>query len=418
MNFDEVLAQVLDLLQRQGRVAYRALKVRFNLDDEYLEGIKDEIIHARRLAVDEAGKVLVWTGASATAPMQEQRADRTTPSARSSATNDPFQAEHRQLTVLFCDLVDSTPLAQQLGPEDYRAVILAYQEAAIAAMQPWGGYVAQYLGDGLMLYFGWPQAHEDAARWAVHASLAIVEAMAPLNRRMEPQYGVRVAVRLGLHTGLTVIGAIGSGERQEALALGDTPNISARLQGLATPNTAVCSAATARLVRRAFALEALGLHQLKGVAEPVPVFRIRGPNATPYSDEDAGPAGVPLLVGRDEELGLLRRCWAQSKAGQGQVVLLSGEAGMGKTALVEVLRAYVRQDGGTRLAFHCSPYHTYSALYPVLAHVQRVLDWQRDDPPEAKLGKLERALQKSRLPLTEGVPLFAAMLSLPLPEEP
>jgi hypothetical protein len=157
MNFDEVLAQVLDLLQRQGRVAYRALKIRFNLDDEFLEGIKDEIIHARRLAVDEAGKVLVWTGASAAAPPQEQRADRTTPSARSSTANDLFQAEHRQLTVVFCDLVDSTRLARQLGPEDYLAVVLAYQEAVIAAMQPWGGYVAQYLGDGLMLYFGWPQ---------------------------------------------------------------------------------------------------------------------------------------------------------------------------------------------------------------------------------------------------------------------
>ena len=153
------------------------------------------------------------------------------------------EAERRQLTVMFCDLVDSTSLAQQLDPEDYRAVVRAYQEAAVAAIQPFDGYVAQYLGDGLLVYFGYPQAHEDAAQRAVRAGLAIVDAMAPLNARLEPQYSVRVAVRLGLHTGVAVVGSVGSGARQEQLAMGDTPNIAARLQGLAAPNTVVLSAA-------------------------------------------------------------------------------------------------------------------------------------------------------------------------------
>ena len=174
------------------------------------------------------------------------------------------EAERRQVTVLFCDLVDSTRLSQHLDAEDYRAVVRAYQQAAVTAMQPWDGYMAQYLGDGLMVYFGWPTAREDAAVRAVHASLALLAALKPLNdTQLEPRYGVRVQVRLGLHTGMAVIGDMGGGDRHEQLAMGDTPNIAARLQGLADPNT-VLSAVTARLVQRRFALETLGTHESKG----------------------------------------------------------------------------------------------------------------------------------------------------------
>lgn len=255
---------------------YLGLKLEFGLDDALLEGVKQEFLFTG-VARDEQGLGLIWTGETPpTAPPPDDSVVAVEPGRPAP------EAERRQVTVLFCDLVDSTALAQQLGAEAYRAVILAYQEAAIAAVQPWGGYVAQYLGDGLMLYFGWPQAHEDAALRAVHASLAIVEAMAPLNEaRITPQYGVRVAVRCGLHTGLAVIGQVGSGARQEQLALGDTPNIAARIQGLATPDTVVLSAATALLVQSTCALEALGTHQLKGVAEPMAVFRVRGPRAIP-----------------------------------------------------------------------------------------------------------------------------------------
>jgi len=328
------------------------------------------------------------------------------------------EAERRQVTVLFCDLVDSTKLSQQLDAEDYRAVVRAYQKAAVTAMQPWDGYVAQYLGDGLMVYFGWPIAHEDAAVRAVHASLALLAALEPLNAtQLAPRYGVRVQVRLGVHTGMAVIGEMGGGDRYEQLAMGDTPNIAARLQGLAAPDTVALSAVTARLVQRRFALETLGMHELKGVTEPMQVFQVLGLPDTTDDEEADTPGRAVFLVGRDEELGLLRRRWEQSKEGLGQVVLIRGEAGIGKSSLVEAMRAQVRREGFTRVTFRCSPYHTNSALYPVIEHMQRVFQLQRDDTPAAKLDKLERTLRTYRLPLEEVVPLFAALLSVPLPEE-
>jgi class 3 adenylate cyclase len=382
--------------------------MQFHLDDEQLEALKDELIEAQRLAVDERGRVLVWSSTPTdqlTSPVQN------VPLATTPHVPD---AERRQLTVLFCDLVDSTSLAQQLDPEDYRAVVRSYQEAAVVAMQPFDGYVAQYLGDGLLVYFGYPQAHEDAAQRAVHAGLAIVEALTPLKTRLASHDGVRVAVRLGLHTGVVVVGSVGSGSRQEQLALGDTPNIAARLQSLAAPNTVVLSTETARLLHGGFVLEDLGVQQLKGVAEPMVVYRVIRPRE-PASDETELPPGR-FLVGREAELGLLMQRWQQSKMGLGQVVLLSGEAGIGKTALVEILRAHVAQEGYTRIGFRCSPYHTHSALYPVIEHVQRVLRLDRQDSSEAMLAKLEQALQQSGLPLPEVVPLLAALLSVSLPE--
>jgi class 3 adenylate cyclase/predicted ATPase len=427
MDFYAVLAQVTELLQREGRVSYRALKVQFSLDDDQLEALKDELIEAKRLAVDERGRVLVWGSNASPAELPtthpvpsalqlDAPPDHPAQRAPLATASHPPEAERRQLTVLFCDLVDSTTLAQQLDPEDYRAVVRAYQEAAVAAMQPWGGYVAQYLGDGLLVYFGYPQAHEDATQRAVRAGLAIVEVMTPLNTRLEPQYGVHVAVRLGLHTGVAVVGSIGSGARQEQLAMGDTPNIAARLQGLAAPNTVLLSAATARLLHGVFVLEDVGVHQLKGVAEPIAVLRVLGPGEPANDEVELAPTRLPFLVGREAELGLLLQRWEQSKVGLGQVVLLNGEAGIGKTALVEVLRAHVAREGYTRLGFRGSPYHTHSALYPVIEHLRRMLRLDRHDSPEVTPDKLERALQGSGLPLAEAVPLLAALLAVPLPE--
>jgi class 3 adenylate cyclase/predicted ATPase len=454
-RFHALLPDVMARLQRERRVTYRTLKYVFDIDDTLVEEIREELTF-KQFARDEAGKGLVWIGEaqpavqptavttglpsppeavtitspalSALAPSTKEAAP-VVPSPEVSSTPMPPtpvpepsrtgpEAERRQVTVLFCDLVDSTKLSQQLDAEDYRAVVRAYQQAAVTAMHPWDGYVAQYLGDGLLVYFGWPTAHEDAAVRAVHASLALLAALEPLNdTQLAPRYGVRVQVRLGLHTGMAVIGEMGGGDRHEQLAMGDTPNIAARLQGLADPNTVALSAVTARLVRRRFALENLGTHPLKGVTEPMPVFQVLGLPDTADDEEAATPGSAVFLVGRDEELGLLRRRWEQSKAGLGQVVLISGEAGIGKSSLVETLRAQVRREGLTHVAFRCSPYHTNSALYPVIEHVQRVFQWQRDDPPAAKLDKLECTLRTYRLPLEDVVPLFAALLSVPLPEE-
>src|SRR5215475_14951955 len=437
-----ILTLVMALLQRERRVSYWALKQEFGLDDAFIEGLKQELIVAKCVAIDEGGQVLVWTGevlppatpavvqstsieaAVSLPPPAQTLTPHVTPMATpaDAPTSSPApvrqapEAERRQVTVLFCDLVDSTKLSQQLDAEDYRAVVRAYQQAAVTAMQPWDGYVAQYLGDGLLVYFGWPIAHEDAVVRAVHATLALLAALEPLNNtHLDPRYGVRVQVRLGLHTGMAVIGEMGGGDRYEQLAMGETPNIAARLQGLADPDTVALSAVTARLVQRRFTLEPLGTHPLKGVTTPMPVFRVLGVPDTADDEEASLPGSAVFLVGRDEELGLLRRRWEQSKEGLGQVVLIRGEAGIGKSSLVETIRAQVRREGYTRVAFHCSPYHTNSALYPVMEHVQRVFQWQRDDPPATKLDKLERTLRTYSLPLEDVVPLLAALLAVPLP---
>jgi predicted ATPase/class 3 adenylate cyclase len=318
---------------------------------------------------------------------------------------------------MFCDLADSTKLSQQLDPEDLREVIRAYQATAAEVVAQYEGHLAQYLGDGLLIYFGWPVAHEDDAQRAAHAGLEIVEAIAAtLNPRLEREKGVQLAVRLGIHSGPVVVGEMGGGGRHEHLATGETVNIAARLEGLAALNTVLISHVTARLVREAFVLEALGPHALKGVAEPVPVFRVDSPRELDHDAEAMSTRSFATLVGRDEEIGLLLRRWEQSQEGLGQVVLLSGEAGIGKSSLVGGLRDYVRQQRLTRIAFRCSPYHTHSALYPIIDHVQRALDWQPDDPADTRLAKLEQALAGTSLPPEDAVPVLAALLSLPVPE--
>src|SRR5215831_19267806 len=445
-RFDAVLAAVTALLRWEGRVTYRLLTLACGLDAALLEAVCRELTF-KQVAHDAHGEGLVWIGAPfaalpPVAPAVQQPAlpdAAGLPAAQSLASSDHAptpalaldvqddgrvpaparpapEAERRQLTVLFCDLVGSTQLSGQLDLEDLRAVVRAYQEAAAEVIQRYEGHIAQYLGDGLLVYCGYPRAHEDDARRAVHMGLGIVEAMGTLNSRLEAEYGVALAVRLGIHTGPVVVGEMGSGGRHEHLALGETPNIAARLEGLAAPNTVVISAVTAQLVQRAFVLEELGIQALKGIAEPMGVWRVVGPLETLREAATPAPEDVRPLVGRGEEVGLIVRRWEQSKAGQGQVVLISGEAGIGKSALVDTLRAQVRREGLTRVAIRCSPYHTHSALYPIIAHVQQALRFERHDTADEKLAKLEQALQTVRLPLHEVVPLLAALLAVSLPD--
>jgi class 3 adenylate cyclase/tetratricopeptide (TPR) repeat protein len=326
------------------------------------------------------------------------------------------EAERRQLTVMFCDLVGSTDLSSKLDPEDLREVVRAYQETAAEVINRYEGHIAQYLGDGLLIYFGFPVAHEDDAQRAVYTGLEIPTAIATLNTRLHADYDIQLAVRIGIHTGPVVVGEMGSGDRHENLALGETPNIAARLEGLAQPNTAVISSATARLVQRTLVLEELGLHELKGLAEPVRLYTVVAPRTSDHADDGGVTSRFDALVGRDEEIGLLLRRWEQSQEGLGQVVLLSGEAGIGKSSLVDGLRDHVRQAGWIRIAFRCSPYHTNSAFYPIIEHVQRALGWQPEDPVDTQLAKLEQALAGTSLPLEDSVPLLASLLSLPLPK--
>jgi class 3 adenylate cyclase/predicted ATPase len=438
IRFHALLPVVTMLLQREGRFTYRTLKWAFGIDDALLGAIRKEL-RFKRLAIDEDGEGLAWIGegqpvrhplpvpvsAPATSEAATAMPFELAPSAiatdaphSASATppgpirNSP-EAERRQLTVMFCDLADSTKLSQQLDPEDLREVIRAYQDTAAEVIQQYEGHIAQYLGDGLLMYFGWPVAHEDDAQRAGHAGLGIVEAIKTgLNPRLQQEKGVQLSVRLGIHTGPVVVGEMGGGGRHENLATGETVNIAARLEGLAQPNTLVISAVTERLVRGSFALEHLGPQMLKGVAEPMDVFRVLGPMEV--HEDEIGAVGVPFLVGRDEEAGLLLRRWEQSKAGLGQVVLISGEAGIGKSSLVSVVRTHVAQQGYTRITFRCSPYHTNSALYPVITHLEQRLGFDRADIPDVKFYRLEQVLRTTHLSLEESVPLLAALLSVPL----
>jgi class 3 adenylate cyclase len=264
MTFEELLNQARAMLQRQGRVSYRALKRQFNLDDAAFEDLKEALLYSYPEVMDDAGHGLIWP----------RDADATPALAAPSAQLSPPAAERRQLTVLFCDLVDSTTLARQLDPEDYRELVRAYQATCASVIQRFDGYIAQYLGDGLLVYFGYPQAHEDDALRAVRAGLELLDAMAPLQERLAADKGLRLAVRLGIHTGLVVVGAIGVGGRQEALALGHTPILAARLQGLAAPDTVVVSEATWHLVQGYVTGHDLGPQTIKGVATPVQAYRV------------------------------------------------------------------------------------------------------------------------------------------------
>jgi len=454
MTFEEILDQAIALLQRRGRLTYRALKRQLNLDDDYLKDVKAELIKGQRLAVDEDGEVLVWTGGTdvspPTIPLASQpgappgSADAPLPLSPSvaAAPTSP-EAERRQLTVLFCDLVDSTALASRLDPEDLRVVVRAYQATCAEVVQRFDGHIAQYLGDGLLVYFGYPRAHEDTVQRAVRSGLGMVEAVRTLNTRLEREYRVRLAVRLGIHTGLVVVGEIGSGERQEQLALGETPNIAARLQGLAAPDTVVISAETAQLIHGYFVCQPLGAPALKGVPQPLQVYQVlRESGAQSRLDVVTG-RGLTPLIGRDEEVLLLQRRWEQASAGLGQVVLLSGEAGIGKSRLVQVLQEHIAAAPHTRIAWCGSPYHQQSALHPVIDQLQYLLTprpqalddsgplSQREgatlscrpsantvaeegkDPEQ--LRALETALSASGMALAEAVPLLAALLALPLP---
>ena len=428
MTFEEILAQIIEVLQREKRISYRALKRRFALDDAYLDDLKEELIYAKHLALDEDSRVLVWSGDAAAPLLPATPASSPVPpsiplAAHATQTDgpptppQPPMAERRQLTVLFCDLVDSTALAGRLDPEDLREVVRAYQQTCAQVIQRFEGHIAQYLGDGLLVYFGYPQAHEDDAQRAVQTGLGIVEAMGTLNTGLEQAQGLRLAVRVGIHTGLVVVGEIGGAGRQEQLALGETPNIAARLQGLAQPDTVVISDRTARLVEGYFTCQPLGAQELKGLAQPLQVYRVLHASAAQTRLDVAATHGLTPLVGRASEVALLQERWAQVKDGMGHVVVLSGEAGIGKSRLVQVLKEHVAGEAHTRWECRCSPYYQHTALYPIIDLLQRALRWQPEDSPEEKLTKLEQMLRQYRLPLEETMPFWAALLSVPLPED-
>ena len=318
-------------------------------------------------------------------------------------------AERRQLTVMFCDLVGSTALSARLDPEDMREIVGAYHRCCADLITRAGGFVAKYMGDGVLAYFGYPQAHEHDAERAVRAGLNLVEAVPKLSTAA----GSPLQVRIGIATGLVVVGdLIGLGEAQERGIVGETPNLAARLQGIAEPNMVVIALGTRKLLGNLFELKDLGAQDLKGIAGPVRAWAALRAGSAEGRFEALHAAGLTALVGREEEAELLLRRWARAKTGEGQVVLLSGEAGIGKSRLTAALLQRLATEPHTRLRYFCSPQHTDSALYPIIGQMERAAGLAHDDTPLARLDKLDAVLAQASTSI-EDAALFAEMLSLP-----
>jgi class 3 adenylate cyclase/predicted ATPase len=316
-------------------------------------------------------------------------------------------AERRQVTVMFSDLVGSTALSTRLDPEDLREVISAYQRCVAEAVRRFGGFVARYMGDGVLIYFGYPAAHEDDAERAVRAGLALINAVAALPA---PE---RLQVRIGAATGMVVVGdLVGSGEAQEHNIVGETPNLAARLQAIAEPNTVVIAEATRRLLGNLFELRDLGPKELKGIIRPVKAFAMLRASSVESRFEAMHPGALTALVGREEELELLLRSWARAKTGEGQAVLLSGEAGIGKSRLSAELMEDIAAEPHTRLRYFCSPQHTGSAFHPIIGQFERAAGFAHGDAAQTKLDKLDALLAQTSTSRQDAA-LLADMLSLP-----
>ena len=327
------------------------------------------------------------------------------PVATSSTPQDA--AERRQVTVMFSDLVGSTALAARMDPEDLREIISAYQKCVAVTVGRFGGFVAKYMGDGVLVYFGYPQAREDDAERAVRAGLELVTAVGALKAASPLQS------RVGIATGLVVVGdLIGSGEAQERGIVGETPNLAARLQALADPDTVVIAESTRKLLGGLFDLQNLGTREVKGIAEPVRAYEALRPSAVESRFEALHGAALTALVGREEELELLLRRWSKAKTGEGQVVLLSGEPGIGKSRLAEAIQERLGTQPHSRVRFFCSPYHQDSALYPAVAQLERAAGFRREDSAEQRLTKLEALLAQATNDVSEVAPLFADLLSI------
>src|SRR6516165_10496421 len=335
-------------------------------------------------------------GAASTAPQLAPGSD---PSPRD-------EAERRQVTVMFADLVGSTALSTGMDPEDLREVISAYQKCVAETVRRLGGFVARYVGDGVLVYFGYPRAHEDGAERAVRAGLELITAVAGLK-------SLSLRTRVGIATGLVVGGDLfGSGEAQERAIVGETPNLAARLQEIAEPNMVVIAEATRRLLGNLFELRDLGVRDLEGIAKPVRAWVALRASTVESRFEALHPSGLTALVGREEETELLLRRWSRAKSGQGQVVLISGEAGIGKSRLTADLLESLAPEPHTRLRYFCSPQHTDSAFYPIIGQMERAAGLLHDDTSEQKLDKLDALLAQTSTSIQDAA-LIAEMLSLP-----
>ena len=397
------MQQVADWLEKLGLGQYAERFAENDISFAVLPDLTDQ--HLKEIGVS-LGHRLQLLRAIAELPSGAKDAPKAaTVSAASAASQDT--AERRQVTVMFSDLVGSTALSARMDPEDLREVISAYQKCVAETVQRFGGFVAKYMGDGVLVYFGYPQAHEDDAERAVRAGLELVAAVADVKTRAPLQ------TRVGIATGLVVVGdLIGSGSAQEQAVVGETPNLAARLQALAEPNTVVIADGTRRLLGNLFELEDLGQKDLKGMVGPVRAWAALRASSAEGRFEALHTAGMTALVGREEELEILLRRWARAKGGEGQVVLLSGEPGIGKSRLTAALLQRLADEPHTRLRYFCSPQHTDSAFYPIIGQMERAAGLGHDETFQAKLDKLDALLAQTSTSIQDAA-LFAEMLSLP-----
>src|SRR6185503_7519362 len=317
------------------------------------------------------------------------------------------EAQRRQLTVMFADLVGSTALSARLDPEELRDIIGTYHRCCAEVITSSGGFVAKYLGDGVLAYFGYPQAHEEDAEQAVRAGLSLIEAVAKLD-----SLSTLLRVRVGIATGLVVVGdLLGEGAAQEQAVIGETPNLAARLQGLAEPNAVVIADSTRRMLGGLFDYRDLGRLPVAGIDYPVHVWSVLGASLVGSRFEALRAASTPL-IGREEEIALLTRRWERAKAGDGSVVLIIGEPGIGKSRIAQTLLSQLGNEPHTRLRYFCSPHHQHSALYPSITQLEQAAGFRREDTAETRLDKLVAVLALANRELNEAVPLLADLLSI------
>jgi predicted ATPase/class 3 adenylate cyclase len=395
ISFEQILDAATEFLQRKQRLTYEALKRQFDLDDKLLEDLKQELIRGQRVARDEDG-LLVWQGHDRTA--SERR----------------LEGERRQITIVFCDLADSTALSNSLDPEEMRVVLRAFEDAVDTVVARHEGFVNNYMGDGIVIFFGYPQAHEDDAERAVRAGLEIIDAVSLLH----PLPNVGLKLRVGIATGVVVVGdVIGKGPSRQEAVVGSTSNFAARLQSLARPGDVIISSATRKLIGRSFQCVDLGPQRLKGFNEPVGACRVLYERAiedrleSRYAESELCP-----LVDREVEFPALLESWRVARSGKGQVVTLRGEPGLGKSRLVKALRDAIRVQEQIVLPYYCSMRFQNTALYPVIQHLQHAARLADEDAANVKLDKLEALLLNGAPARTVAsqLPYIASLLSIPI----
>ena len=394
------MQQIADWLEKLGMSEYADRFVDNKIDVSVLPHLTDQDLKEIGVPLGHRRKIFaaINQGAGSIQPLAE--------ATRGVEPKTQEAPERRQITVLFSDLVGSTALSERMDAEDLREVISAYQKCVGEVVRRFDGFIAKYMGDGVLVYFGYPEAHEDDPERAVRAGLELVAEVGGLKTHTS-------LARVGIATGLVVVGdLIGAGAAQEQAVVGKTPNLAARLQGGAAPNMVVIAEGTRKLVGNLFELEDLGAKDLKGIAAPERAWAALRPSSVESRFEALHAGGLTSLVGRQEELDLLMRRCSKAAAGEGQAVLLSGEAGIGKSRLIASLSERLATEPHTRLRYFCSPQHTDSALYPIITQMERAAGFEHGDTAQIKLDKLDALLTQSFTPVQDAA-LFAEMLSLP-----